>query len=116
MLFVNSADKIGENFKNLDPMRTLDDFEKDTPTLKDVSSLTAMTIRCVRKLDDAVPGPNSAEDVAMWLSTLGLSDDLDRVRRMSSAKGKEQVGVSTFLRTRCPELLDAYIYYIGDGA
>ncbi|WP_339484054.1 MULTISPECIES: hypothetical protein [Pseudomonas] len=116
MLFVNAADKIGENFKNLDPTRTLEDFEKDTPTLKDVSSLTAMAIRCVKKLDDAVPEPKSAEEIAMWLSALGLSDDLDRVRRISSAKGKEQVGVSTFLRTHCPELLDAYTYYIGDEA
>ena len=113
-LFVDAAKKIGEDFKNLDPKRTLENFETDAVTLKDVSSLTAMAIRCVKRLDEAVPEPKSREEVINWLSALGLSDALDRVRRISSAKGKEQVGVSTFLRTHCPELLDAYTYYCAD--
>jgi hypothetical protein len=115
-LFLDAASDIRKDFKNLDPQRTLNDFEKDIPTLKDVSSLTAMTIRCVKRLDEAVPQPKSAEELEEWFAALGLSEDLDRVRRVSSAKGKEVVGVSTFLRTHCPELLDAYTYYCTDAA
>ncbi|SDN72030.1 hypothetical protein [Polaromonas sp. JS666] len=114
-LFVDAAEEIGEKFKNLDPRQTLEHFEKDTPTLKDVSSLTAMTIRCVKRLDEAVPEPKSADEVNEWFSALGLAGDLDRVRRVSAAKGTEAVGVSTFLRTHCPELLDAYAYYCADA-
>jgi len=115
-IFVEAKGEIADNFKNLDPKRTLEDFNKDAPTLKDVSSLTAMTIRCVKRMDQAVPEPKSAEEVNEWLSALELADDLDRVRRVSFAKGKGAVGVSTFLRTHCPELLDAYTYYCGDAA
>lgn len=115
-IFVNAAGEIGESFKNLDPMKTIEAFDKDMPTLKDVSSLTAMVIRCVKKLDGAVPEPKNAEEVAQWLSALGLSVDLERVRRVSSAKGKEKVGVATFLRTHCPELLDAYNCYCSSEA
>lgn len=115
-MFVGAAKEIGERFKNLDPEKTLEHFEKDTPTLKDVSSLTAMAIRCVKRLDEAVPEPKCAEEVNKWLSALGLSKDLDRVRRVSAAKGKEAVGVSAFLRTRCPELVDLYAYYCPDKA
>lgn len=114
-MFVDAAGEIAGKFKNLDPKRTLEDFDKDLPTLKDVSSLTAMTIRCVKRLDEAVPEPKSAEEVIEWLFALGLTDDLDRVRRVSSAKGKVAVGVSTFLRTHCPELLGAYTYYCADA-
>ncbi|TCT05737.1 hypothetical protein [Paralcaligenes ureilyticus] len=110
-MFVDAVKEIGENYKNLDPKRTLENFEKNAPTLKDVSSLTAMAIRYVKMLDEAVPEPKSADEVINWLSALNLSDALDRVRRISSAKGKEEVGVSTFFRTHCPELLDAYTYY-----
>lgn len=115
-LFLDAANEIGDRFKNLDPQRTLEDFARDTPTLKDVSSLTAMTIRCVKTLDEAVPAPKSAEEVNEWFSALGLADDLDRVRRVSGAKGKETVGVLTFLRTHCPDLLEAYNYYCADAA
>lgn len=114
-IFVDAAQEIADKFKNLDPKRTLEDFDKDLPTLKDVSSLTAMTIRCMKRLDEAAPEPKSEEEVNEWLSALGLADDLDRVRRVSSAKGKEAVGVSTFLRTHCPELLGAYTYYCADS-
>lgn len=114
-LFVDAVKEIGEQFKNLDPIRTLEDFENDRPTLKDVSSLTAMAIRCVKRLDEAVPEPRSAEEVNEWFCALELSAGLDRARRVSAAKGKEALGVVTFLRTHCPELLDAYTYYCADA-
>lgn len=113
-MFVDAKKEIGEGYKNLDPKQTLENFEKNTPTLKDVSSLTAMAIRYVKVLDHAVLEPKSADEVMSWLSALNLSDELDRVRRISSAKGKEEVGVATFIRTHCPELLDAYTSYCTD--
>ena len=115
-VFVEAWEEIGKNFKNLDPKKTLEHFENDTPTLKDVSSLTAMAIRCVKRFDEAIPEPKSAEEVNDWLSALDLLEDLDRVRRVSIAKQKEEVGVSTFLQTHCPELLNSYNYYCTDKA
>lgn len=112
-LLVCASEEVGRSYKNLDPTRTLKNFDGDVPTLKDVSSLTAMAIRCIKKLDSSVPEPKSREDVKQWLTVLGLYAQLDGVRRVSAAKGKEVGGVEIFLRTHCPQLLDAYTFYCG---
>lgn len=110
-ILISTSEVLGKEFKNLDPHRLLDDFEKNMPSLKDVSSLVAMTIRCVKRLDESIREPSSADDVKEWLDALDLSTQLDRVRRIAMSKGEASAGVETFLRTNCPELLEPYKYY-----
>lgn len=114
-VFLAASDEVKSKYKGFDPQKALKDFESDTPTLKDVSSLTAIAIHSIRRLDSAVPQPQSEEEVKRWLVALGLQESLDRIRRVSAARGKKEVGVTTFLRTNCPELLEAYVYYCGNA-
>lgn len=115
-ILIDAKETLKTEFKNLDSQRLLDDFDKDSPSLKDTSSLVAMAIRFVKRLDESIPEPSSAEEVDKWLVALGLKEQLDRVSRVAAAKGKEAVGVETFLRTNCPELLSSYAFYCGNGA
>jgi hypothetical protein len=115
-ILIDAEETLKIEFKNLNAQRLLDDFDADSPSLKDTSSLVAMAIRFVKRLDQAIPEPTSAEKVNEWFVALGLHEQLDRVRRVAAAKGKEAVGVETFIRTNCPELLSSYLYYCGNAA
>jgi hypothetical protein len=115
-ILLDANETLKTEFKNLDAHRLLDDFDADSPSLKDTSSLVAMAIRFVKRLDQAIPEPTSAAEVNKWFVALGLSEQLDRVRRVAAAKGKESVGIETFIRTNCPELWNSYSYYCGKGA
>ena len=115
-ILLDAKETLKSDFKNLDVQRLLDDFEKDSPSLKDTSSLVAMAIRFVKRLDESIPEPSSADEVNQWLVALGLKEQIERVSRVAAAKGKEDVGVATFIRTNCPELLNSYCFYCGNGA
>lgn len=106
------APLLAEEYKNLDPCLLLNHFYKNSPTLKDVSSLVAMTINLVKKLSSNVPEPTSSAEVRGWIEHLSLAHDLDRVERVGAAKGKRWKTVYIFLSTNCPELIEPYKLYI----
>jgi len=113
--FIEATDTLGADYKNLNPVLVLDHFRDKTPTLKDVSSLVAMTINCVKRIEAAIPKPKSAAEVLEWIAHLGLSEEFDRVKRVSAAQPNPEQGVAGFFATHCPELQDAYALY-GAGA
>lgn len=99
------------DYKNLEPRALLEHFERNSPTLKDVSSLVAMTINCVKAIEAKIPDPASESQVMQWIEHLGFAQDLERVSRVAAAKGKVEVGVRNFIRTHCPSLEDPYFRY-----
>lgn len=114
--FIGMEQYLRTEYKNLDPQRTLEDFAENKPSLKDVSSLVAMSIRFAKRLSELMPSPSSAEEVKEWIARLSLESDLDRVRRVGAAKGKEQQSVRIFLMTRCPCLVEPYFKFVNDFA
>jgi hypothetical protein len=113
--FIQESQFVQDNYKNLDPSLVLRHFERNSPTLKDVSSLIAMSINCAKSVSDLIQSPTSAEEVKNWIECLSLTRDLDRVRRVGASKGKERQSVAAFLTTHCPSLLEPYFFYIGDN-
>ncbi len=113
---VSESALVKEKYKNLDPNLLLEHFDKSTPTLKDVSSLVAMTINFVKCIQSKVIAPNSRESVLQWIAHFGLAEELDRVKRVATAKGKPDEGISHFLNSHEPSLAEAYTRHCADEA
>jgi hypothetical protein len=109
--FCECAPILARDYKNLNPRTTLQNFADKTPSLKDVSSLIAMTINSVKYIDALIPAPTSTEDVLHWITELGLSEELDRAVRVAAVNENPMRGVENFLKTNCPELLESYIQF-----
>lgn len=104
-------DEIKENYKNLCVLKLLDHFEQDLPTLKDVSSLIAMTINYVNLVESLIPEPQSKEDFESWLKHIDLYSAYERAQRVAVSKPNSKRTMENFIRTNCPELYDIYQYY-----
>ena len=88
----------------------IEHFETDQPTLKDVTVLLAMSIRFVRLIDSTLSDPAGANDVAAWLSALGLLGEVLR-REKEARNGNSpdpRARSRQFLLTEAPTLAEAY--------
>lgn len=108
----NSNAEIRDKYKNLCTTKLLQDFEKGLPTLKDVSSLIAMTINYVHAVEKLIPEPKSKYDLENWLKNLGLLEQYERAQRASLNKSNPAGYMENFFTTHCPELSTAYKLYI----
>ncbi|MGG6177991.1 hypothetical protein ACQV2C_01345 [Pantoea allii] len=109
--FKNHSSEIKEKYKNLSVDKLINDFHVGLPTLKDVSSLIAMTINYVNAVENLIPEPQSKDDFENWLKYLGLSDSFERARRVSASKINSKNNLDNFIRTECPELWFLYKFY-----
>lgn len=100
-----------DEYKHLDAKLLLEHFAKKLPSLKDVSSLIALSINCVRRIEESISEPKSAQEVEEWLSHLKLSGELERVIRAAANSPKPAQAVTNFFTTHCPELAEAYALY-----
>ncbi|MGE8163020.1 hypothetical protein ACQKRQ_23000 [Paraburkholderia sp. NPDC080076] len=99
---------IHDEFKNLEVDRLLADFKNDKPTLKEISSLIAMSIRLIKRLDESVLAPTTIDDLQIWLSALGLEEGLARARKTAQSPAQKLAAAETYLRTHCPMLAAPY--------
>ena len=111
---ISCKEVLCRSYKNLDPSLLLSHFDSNSPTLKDTSSLVAMTINFTKSADGCVKEPSSKEEVVEWITLLGIGDQLDRVKRISSSKGKPEIGLRSFLDTHCPNLTAPYFAFVAD--
>jgi hypothetical protein len=109
MDLVAASSTLAKDYKNLDAKRVLLDFDRNAPTLKDASSLTAMAITLARRIEAQIPYPSNGTEVRAWLAHCGLTAEVDRAIRVSGAKGKLEQGISTLLRTHFPDIEPAYM-------
>lgn len=98
-------------YKHLDAKILLEHFSKKLPSLKDVSSLIALSINCVRRIEESISEPKSAQEVEGWLSHLKLDAELERVIRAAANTPKPAQAVTNFFATHCPELAESYALY-----
>jgi hypothetical protein len=107
----DASSEIKENYKNLCVLRLLNDFDRSLPTLKDVSSLIAMTINYVNLVENSIPEPQSKEDFEGWLKQIDLFSAYERAQRVAASKPNPKSTMESFIRTNCPELFDLYKYH-----
>ena len=108
-VFLEASELLVDRYKNFCPQMALKQFEGRRATLKDVSSLTAMTINAVKAIDERVPEPGNREELLAWLDQFGLRAELDRVMRIPAAN--PQRAVENFFSTYCPSLKASYNRY-----
>lgn len=109
--FKTTKDILMSQYKNLSVDKLLEHFHKKQPTLKDVSSLTAMTINCVKEIENKISEPLSKEDVGNWLKHLKLYDGYARIIRVAKNKPDPNKTICNYFTTNCPELKAAYLKY-----
>lgn len=103
-----SQDKyISESYAGLDVDRLLGDFKTNRPTLKDATTLIAMTIQEVRALDKNVYVCRDKADVQAWLVHYGLVDRIEKIQR-ETTPGKQKESVLRMLGTHAPYLKEWY--------
>lgn len=102
--------EIYTKYKSLSVDRLLCHFLEQRPTLKDVSSLTAMTINLVRQIDEKVHECAGAADVNAWLDHYNLSTIIRKVTR-ETAKEKLKKSVERIFVTHAPELAVPYFKF-----
>lgn len=115
-LLLEQKDAIHDSFKGIDVARLLQDFQKDTPTLKDVTVLLAMSNHFVRQIDSKLPSPNDPEQVRRWLDAEKLLTEVLRIEKEAANGGNldPRKRAKQYLLTHAPTLAEPY-YSLGVG-
>lgn len=109
-----ASDEIASTFAEISIDRLLKDFEAGLPTLKDVSSLIAMSIRLARKVDNAT-SPLSREDLDVLLEYYGLKARIAEIEAQTTPT-KRHASVVRMLQSNAPGLVHAYSHFHGSTA
>ena len=105
-----NENEIAENYKGLSVDCLLCHFEERRPTLKDISSLIAMSIRFARSIDKEISNDLAKNDVDAWLMHYGVSDALKKVQ-VQTAPSKLAAAKKRTLETLAPALLAPYLQH-----
>ncbi|RUU89388.1 hypothetical protein EOB59_19135 [Mesorhizobium sp. M7A.F.Ca.MR.176.00.0.0] len=101
-----ASGEIEQSFAGLSVDRLLNDFEIGQPTLKDISSLIAMSIRTAREVDKAA-NFLSNEDLDFLLEHYGLKARIVEIETQTTPT-KRQASVLRMLQSAAPGLVEAY--------
>lgn len=102
---------IETNYAGLSIHRLLEDFETGKPTLKDISSLIAMTIRLVRLVDNNLKDCTE-NDFRTFLYHYGLYEQIDKIKAETSPE-KINASVKRLLQVTAPGLVEGYEKFYG---
>lgn len=105
-VFEEASTEIEANFAGLSVARLLNDFGANRPTLKEISSLVAMSVRTVRAIDSAMICL-SEEDLDAFLDFYGLSAKISRIEA-ETTPGKKEDSVLRLLQSAAPGLVGSY--------
>jgi hypothetical protein len=106
-------ERIRNAYAGLDLDQLLGDFKHNRPTLKEATTLIAMTIQEVRAMDEAVYNCHDAADVQVWLDHYKLTERIDKIQRESKPE-KQRASVLRMLHTHAPYLKPWYEKFILD--
>lgn len=102
----SASAEIDSSFAGLSVDRLLNDFEIGHPTLKDISSLIAMSIRMAREMDKAV-NFLSKDELDILLEYYGLTARISEINAQTTPC-KRQASVLRLLQSSAPGLMEAY--------
>ncbi|WP_144091015.1 hypothetical protein [Pseudomonas kilonensis] len=106
-------ERIRDAYAGLDIDQLFGDFKHNRPTLKEATTLIAMTIQEVRAMDEAVYICNDAADVQAWLDHYKLPERIDKIKRESKPE-KQRASILRMLHTHAPRLKPWYEKFIPD--
>ena len=109
-ILLNNGEIISQNYRNLDVVKLLCDFDKQKPTLKDISCLIAMTINLARKIDRTIQSNLNKPELDAWLDHYELLPMLKKVKVETSPE-KYKASVCRLFKSRAPYLLDSYLVH-----
>ena len=109
-ILLSNKDIIAERYRGLDISKLLDDFQKKRPTLKDVSSLIAMTINLARKIDRTMQQNITKDELDAWLDHYQMLPMLKKIKAETSPH-KYRASICRLFMSRTPYLLDAYLVH-----
>lgn len=78
-LLKKNRQAISEEYRNLDITELLRHVRENRPTLKDASSLIAMTINLARAIDHEIYSKLNKEDVSAWLRLYSLDNAIRKI-------------------------------------
>ncbi len=110
-LLLAAAAEVEQKFARLSVERLLSDFEQGLPTLKDISSLIAMTIRLAREIDASFR-ELSHEDLEALLDHYGLIARIAAVES-NTTPAKRTASVVRLLKSEAPGLAESYEWIVG---
>ncbi len=108
----NSEQEISDRYARLSVDCLLCHFEEGRPSLKDVSSLIAMSINAARHADRGIHANLTKDELDAWLAHYGLVQKLARVRAESSP-AKLDASIGRVFQAEAPLLRDAYRLHYG---
>lgn len=106
-LLQDIEDIIEEKYRGLSVDLVLAHFEEGRPTLKDVSSLIAMSINWARSVDAALYDELEKDDLDAWIDHYQLREGLEKLKAETSPE-KLDASILRFFRTNAPGLTEAY--------
>lgn len=106
-------ERICNAYAGLDLDRLFGDFKVNRPTLKETTTLIAMTIQEVRAMDAAVYNCRDSRDVQTWLDHYKLNERIDKIQRESKPE-KQRASVLRMLDTHAPYLKPWYEKLVPD--
>jgi hypothetical protein len=108
-----SANEIEQNFAGLSVEKLLHDFEVGHPTLKDISSLIAMSIKMARAVDREI-NQLSGEDLETLLDYYDLRSKIEMIE-VQTTPAKRSASVQRLLQSVAPGLAQSYRRLHMDG-
>nr|WP_314489837.1 hypothetical protein [uncultured Pseudomonas sp.] len=106
-------ERIRNAYAGLDLDKLFGEFKHNRPTLKEATTLIAMTIQEVRAMDEAVYTCNDAADVQAWLDHYKLAERIGKIQRGSKPE-KQRASILRMLHTHAPRLQPWYEKFIPD--
>lgn len=107
-ILIKNASKIAERYRGLNISCLLYHFDKQRPTLKDVSSLIAMTINLARKIDASMQQNLTKDELDAWLEHYRIWPMLEKIKA-ETAPNKCTASVRRLFQSKAPRLLDSYL-------
>jgi hypothetical protein len=101
---------ISESYSGLSVDCLLCHASERRPTLKDVSSLIAMSLNLARKLDAAIYHNLTKEDVMAWLEYYSIIPLLKKVHRETSIK-RRAASIERVFKTNAPGLYQDFLKF-----
>ncbi|WP_297776875.1 hypothetical protein [uncultured Roseovarius sp.] len=111
-ILIRHSALIDKEFASLSVDRLLRDFEEGKPTLKDITSLVAMTIRLSRKLDAKINDTSKADLLAL-LEHYGLDKKIEKLKLETSPQ-RQTASIIRFLETTAPGLAEPFVKFHGE--
>lgn len=106
-------ERIGAEYAGLNVDQLFAHFDTNRPTLKDATTLIAMSIQEVRAIDHAVHICCDAADVHAWLDHYKLTERIDKILR-ETATSKQRESILRMLRTLAPHIAPWYEKFVSD--